>query len=263
MKLGKKIIYVVLFILLAISNIDAKTEFIKIELDYFTYIVHKDTEKYDIIVSDGEYTMLSGNYIISSRKNVEYTLYYPNDKQKKEMAIIKADNDGSATFILFGTETAIGKWSQMPNSDIKFEIKNTISLFNDNTGLFIPSIGRIKPIDITWNKIDTNIYQLGINGAIAKLNLYNNGDAQFYDDKKNISGKWSQIYIPTVQKTDINTPVSTPIPLQTEVARYLCPEGYVLTADHKCIQPKETPGFNTSLVIMVITILIVIRSTIR
>ncbi len=38
--------------------------------------------------------------------------------------------------------------------------------------------------------------------------------------------------------------------------KYKCPEGYVLTADDRCIQPKESPGFNILAVMIVFLVLV-------
>lgn len=261
MKIIKRIICLIIFILLATQNSYAKTEFIKIELDYFTYIVHTDTDNYDITVSDGEYRTVSGNYIVTFQNvdYVEYTLYLPNSN-REEVAKIKAHNDGEAIFILFGSQSATGKWSQTANSR-KFEIKNLINLYDDNTGIFVPPFLGVKPIDITWNKIDTNTYKLSKNGgSMAQLSLFNSGNAQFSDTKKIIMGKWYQ------QSTseEINQKSSTISEIHTsEKIKYLCPEGYVLTADNKCIQPKESPefktipGFDILLIVLVIIILFI------
>lgn len=60
----------------------------------------------------------------------------------------------------------------------------------------------------------------------------------------------------------IPTIVPTPVLTQTETVKYICPERYVLTADNRCIQPKETPGFNIFLVIINFIVIIVIKKII-
>lgn len=114
----------------------------------------------------------------------------------------------------------------------------------------------------------------------SKVFYFNPGDsfelhAFPYPEENNMFDKWcgSQgclspkdgIITGTINNDQIGSNAWTAYFVPSNVVKYICPEGYVLTADNRCIQPKESSGFDilTVMIVLILTIICLHRLRIR
>lgn len=92
-----------------------------------------------------------------------------------------------------------------------------------------------------------------------------------YPEENNVFEKWcgpqgctspnNGIISETITYDQIGSNALTAYFVPSRIVKYKCPEGYVLTADNRCIQPKESPGFN--ILAVMIVFLVIIKQTNR
>lgn len=109
------------------------------------------------------------------------------------------------------------------------------------------------------------------NTESSKVFNFNSGDtfelhAFPYPEENNMFEKWcgsqgcsspnNGIISGTITYDQIGSNAWTAYFVPSRIVKYKCPEGYVLTADDRCIQPKESPGFNILAVTIVFLVLV-------